>query len=371
VSALEKLIAELTQWDSSLRFQRDLSQLLREQEQTARQTAETTRRTLGKEAKDLPTQDAADLKIIASRQLDHARSLDRIFQDMDRSGAELQKNDPLAARIVAVALDEAGRMGIGGQMRSCADNLRQNQIGQAAEQQTSIMENLRQIIDILIHQSTRESSTDQLARLENFIKDIRKRQQSILEETGRFEQQRQSQGQFNRSQLAAILDLAKLQRSLQIDAIHLGDQLSAAAAFALALDGASRDMDQAAGFLDRYQTAAETQQAQQNAMHRLDLLLEALKPESPENQPNQPANAGDNKPVGGQQPLTQPENTVNLSELKLLKMLQEDINRRTAALAEAVGSEGKSTDQQRKEYEQLAEEQARLAELILKMMKEK
>jgi hypothetical protein len=369
VSALEKLIAELTQWDSSLRFQRDLSQLLREQEQTARQTAETTRRTLGKELKDLSPQDAADLKILASRQLDHARSLDRIFQDMDRSGAELQKNDPLAARIVAVALDEARRMGIGGQMRSCGDNLRQNQIGQAAEQQTSIMENLRQIIDILIHRSTRESSADQLARLENFIKDIRKRQESILEETGRFEQQRQSQGQFNRSQLAAILDLAKLQRSLQIDAKHLGDQLRAAAAFALALDGASRDMDHAAGFLEQHLTAAETQQAQQNAMRRLDLLLEALKPESPENQPNQPTNAENKISANADQAAKQPQNAVNLSELKLLKILQQEINRRTAALAETVGPDGKPTEQQRKEYEQLAEEQARLAELILKMMK--
>ena len=170
--------------------------------------------------------------------------------------------------------------------------------------------------------------------------------------------------------MAAIVELARSQRSLQVDAIHLGDQLSVAA-FALALDGASRDMDQAAGFLDRYQTAAETQQAQQNAMHRLDLLLDALKPEPPENQPNPPANAENKPPANANQTPKQGQSTVNLSELKLLKMLQEDINRRTAALAEAVGSEGKSTDQQRKEYEQLAEEQARLAELILKMMKEK
>jgi len=57
--------------------------------------------------------------------------------------------------------------------------------------------------------------------------------------------------------------------------------------------------------------------------------------------------------------------------LKLLKILQEEINRRTTALAETIGPDEKPTDQQRKEYEQLAEEQARLAELILKMMKEK
>ncbi len=372
IATLEKLIAQFTQRDSNLRFERDLTQLLREQEDTARQTAETGRRTLTKELKDLPPQDAADLKILASRQFDHARSLDRILQDMDRSGAELQNSDPLAARIVAVALDEAGRMGIGGQMRSCGDNLRQNQIGQAAEQQTTIIENLRRIIDILIHQSTRQSTADQLARLENAVKFLHQRQENIRNETRQMEQSLQTQGQFTRAQLAAILDLARWQRSLQIDTMHLGDQLSeASAAFALALDIASRDMDQAAGFLDRHLTAAETQQAQQNAMRRLDLLLDALKPEPPENQPNPPANAENKPPANANQTPNQGQSTVNLSELKLLKILQEDINRRTAALAETIGPDEKPTDQQRKEYEQLAEEQARLAELILKMMKEK
>ena len=372
IATLEKLISQFTQRDSSLRFERDLNQLLREQEDTARQTAESGRRTLTKQLKDLTAQDAAALKILASRQFDHARSLDRIIQDMDRSGAELQNSDPLAARILAIALDEAGRMGIGGQMRSCGDNLRQNQIGQAAEQQTSIIENLRRIIDILIHQSTRQSAADQLARLENAVNFLRQRQDNIRNETRQMEQSLQFQGQFTRSQLAAILDLARRERSLQIDAMHLGDQLSAAsAAFALALDIASRDMDEAAGFLDRHLTASETQQAQQNAMHRLDLLLVALKPEPPENQPNPPANADNKPPANANQTPNQPQNTVNLSELKLLKILQEEINRRTTALAETIGPDEKPTDQQRKEYEQLAEEQARLAELILKMMKEK
>ncbi len=263
-------------------------------------------------------------------------------------------------------------MGIGGQMRSCGDNLRQNQIGQAAEQQSTIIENLRRIIDILIHQSTRQLTADQLARLENAVKFLHERQENIGNETRQLEQSRQTQGQFTRAQLAAILDLARSQRSLQIDTMHLGDQLGeASAAFALALDIASRDMEQAAAFLDRHLTAAETQQAQQNAMRRLDLLLDALKPEPPENKPSPPANAENKPPANANQIPKQGQTTVNLSELKLLKILQEDINRRTATLAQTIGPDGKPNDQQRKEYNQLAEEQARLAELILKMMKEK
>ncbi len=184
---------------------------------------------------------------------------------MQRSAAELQQNDPLAAKILAVALDEAGRMGIGGQMLSCGDSIRQNQIGQAAELQTEIIDNLRQIIDILIHQSTRQSISDQLARLESSIKKLRARQQNIADETRRTEQLRQTQGQFTRAQLAAIIDLARFERSLQFDAVDLAGQLRSAA-FALALESAGRDMNQAAGLLDQRLTGIETQQAQQNAL---------------------------------------------------------------------------------------------------------
>jgi hypothetical protein len=161
-----------------------------------------------------------------------------------------------------------------------------------------------------------------------------------------------------------------LQRSLQVDTIHLGDQLGAAGAFALALDGVSRDMDQAVASLDRRSTGTETQQAQQNVMRRLDLLLEVLKPEPPENNQSKPnANAGNKTPASANQAAKPPQSIENLAELKLLKMLQEEINRRTADLGETVGPEGKPTDQQRKEYSELAEEQARLAEMILKMQK--
>ena len=66
-----------------------------------------------------------------------------------------------------------------------------------------------------------------------------------------------------------------------------------------------------------------------------------------------------------------PQGTVSLAELKLLKSLQQEINLRTAVLAEVVGPDGKPTDQQRREYAELAEEQNALAEMILKMMKAK
>jgi len=128
-------------------------------------------------------------------------------------------------------------------------------------------------------------------------------------------------------------------------------------------------MDQAAVLLQRGQTGPETQQPQRNALHRLELVLTALKPEMQEKQPTTGENATQTETVetGDGQRASQGAQT--LAELKLIKLLQQEINMRTAALAQAVGPNGKPTDQQRRQYEQLAEEQNRLAELVLKMQK--
>lgn len=130
-------------------------------------------------------------------------------------------------------------------------------------------------------------------------------------------------------------------------------------------------MDQAAELLEKNLTGKETQEAQHNALRRLALLLEALKPEAAENQADIGENASGAKADVGQQGQKPSQKSLSLAELKLLKMLQEEINGRTVALAEAVGPDGKPTDQQHRQYAQLAEEQNRLAELIIKMMNAK
>jgi hypothetical protein len=57
-----------------------------------------------------------------------------------------------------------------------------------------------------------------------------------------------------------------------------------------------------------------------------------------------------------------------LAELKLLKLMQEDLNRRTRELDEAVRSGRKSAEDARGEYGRLSEEQGRLAEMLLRLL---
>ena len=138
----------------------------------------------------------------------------------------------------------------------------------------------------------------------------------------------------------------------------MAEKMIASGAFHLALQGAGRDMGRAAGLLDRSNTGQPTQQAQQHAARRLDMLLEALRPEQqPEDNGEPGGGAGGQGGAGGRAVQT-------LAELKLLKLLQVEINLRTVQLEEA----GAPTDVQENEYDALAEEQRKLADLVLQML---
>jgi hypothetical protein len=491
IAALERMLGQLSRWDNYRRFHREISQLLRDQEELSRRTAEVGRRTLTQELRDLAPQDSADLKIIAGRQLELARQLDRILQEMDQAGGELRNSDPLAAETVADALDEARRLSIGGQMRTAAAQVQQNQIGQSVAGQKQIGQDLQEVLDILgnrrqhelvllvkklsdaaadlaaieqkqaglrkqldesakeasesarrtiigkagaeqkaiqqeatslarrlerlqaeaarlalrraaelmgeagqnadqndgdaarrrtadaekalaetrrqlaqaLRQAAVELAMEQLARLEDNLKHLHRQQQNAIDETKRLHALAQSQGELTRAQALAVRDLVRLERSLQTDAARLGEQLAGAGAFEMALTGAAGDMGRAAALLDRRETGDGTQQAEQDALQRLDMLLEALKPEEPT------AESDGGGGQGNQQGPPPGAGIQSLAELKLLKLLQHEVNLRTEKLQQAVGPDGRPDDQQRRQFQSLAEQQGRLADLLLQLLR--
>jgi hypothetical protein len=486
IASIQQQIAQLVRWDGYRRLHREIGQLIRDQEDAARRTSEVGRRTLTHDLRDLSPQDAADLKIAAARQLEIARQLDRLLQEADQSTVDLRKTDPLAAETVADALAEARRLAISGQMRTAAGHIQENQIGQAAAAQKHILQDLREVLDILAHQRQNETTrllkklreaqadlatleqrqdelriqtnaaaknrdagtrnrdlqrlaraqqqlrdeaerlarqlarlqaekpaeavdlaarqmadaqqraaqgdaaeaarqaanaqrsladarrrlddhlnqadarltAEQVARLDDEVKHLRRQQENALDEARRLYGLEQSQGQLTRSQAISLRDLAKLQRSLQTDTAQLAERLRGAAAFELALVAAATEMNQAADSLDRRQIGPPTQDAQRRATNQLNLLVEALKPEQPVAQ-DQGSNAGNNttkrNPPGAGLP--------PLAELKFLKLMQQDINARLDRLQQAVAP-GKPTPEQSRQYTGLSEQQGRLADIL-------
>ena len=198
---------------------------------------------------------------------------------------------------------------------------------QAADAQRSLADARRQLADQL-GQAAARLTAEQVARLEDNVKHLRRQQENALDEAQRLRGLEESQGQLTRSQALSLHELARLQRSLQTDAARLGQQLSGAGAFELALIGAAGDMGQAADSLDRRQTGPPTQDAQRRAIRRLDLLVDALKPEPPAEPQDNSSSGGNNGGTKGPQGAGLP----SLAELKLLKLMQQEINFRIESL---------------------------------------
>lgn len=363
-AAIQRQIDELTRRDGYRRLHREIAELLRDQEEAKVRTLEVGRRTLTREPRDLSSQDAADLHAAAARQRELARWLDRAIQEAARANAELRAADPAAADLVAAALKDTQRLGISGQMRDAGDRIERNQIGQAAMAQKQIAQNLQDVLDSLADQRRQDAgelSAEQLAKLEGNVKQLRSRQQERLEEAVRLDGIERSEGGLSRSQALAVRDLARMQRTLQADAARLGDRLVGCRAFRLALAGVAGDMRQAADAFERRQIGEPPQAAQRRAVRRLDLMATAMKPEKTSGAGKQDSNDGSANAPGKQ--AGQPGGVQTVAELKLLKFMQQEINLRTEALQQSL-ADGALTDQQRREFADLSEQQERLAEIV-------
>ncbi len=185
-------------------------------------------------------------------------------------------------------------------------------------------------------QARAELALEQLARMEDALKHLRRRQQQALEKTQRFDRLQVDQGRLTRAQTVGLRDLARLQRTLREETQGLGEKLLGAGVFQLALAGAAQSMGRAAGMLDLRQTSRPTQEAQRYAAGRLDLVLEALEKEPPDDDPNADAGGGAGAGAGAGQAAEPGEAIQSLAELKLLKLLQKEINLRTEQLQQAI-----------------------------------
>ena len=119
-------------------------------------------------------------------------------------------------------------------------------------------------------------------------------------------------------------------------------------------------MGRAAGLLDRGMTGEETRRAEQTALDRLIQLQQALKPDPPvagQQPPQQPQQPGQ----GAEPP--QSDAIHALAELKLVKLMQEEINRRTIELEEA-GQRQPLSEEQRAEVNDLADESGSTGKII-------
>ncbi|MEX2112471.1 MAG: hypothetical protein WD845_04760, partial [Pirellulales bacterium] len=209
-------------------------------------------------------------------------------------------------------------------------------------------------------QAEADLAREQLAKLQDSLKSLHGRQQKLTVETERLEKLHVAAGKLTRAQSATVHDLARQQTMLKTETSLLAEKLALAEVIHLALDGAARQMARAGGLLERERTGSQTQTAQEAARVRLAQLLAALDDKS--KKPAQEGEQGEGG-AGGANSGAREDGAQVLTQLKLLKILQEDLNTRFRS---ATADEDRA-DAGNDELAEIATEQGKLAELALKL----
>jgi hypothetical protein len=165
--------------------------------------------------------------------------------------------------------------------------------------------------------------------------------------------------------------LAGDERDLAKTAHEHSELLFGLGAVRVGLEDANQRLSAAAERLDERDTGAAAQRAERSALARLEGMLQAFAQTESEASPNNPNQSNQESAASGQQPQRRP--TFELLEVKMLRMLQADLNERTRHLQTQLDGLGTpSSPNERaellREAQELQAEQGRLANLVQEML---
>ena len=294
--------------------------------------------------------DAAEAK----RQLERlAREEMQLQDEAARLARRLERlQADTAARTAGGAASKMGQSTAAGQQGDAAG------AGDQAEQAQRDLEEAQQQLAERRRQAEEDLAREQMAQLEDSLKSLHERQEKMIGETDRVEKLRSAEGRLSRAQVSTVHELARQQKALERETSALQEKLALAEVIALALDGAMKQMNRAANLLESERTDGAAQSAEEAARARLAQLKAAF-----ENQQKPGGQAGGSRAGGGQEGESRRDGNQVLAQMKLLKLLQEDINTRYRDAAEQEPSNRVA----QRDLEEMAAEQGKLAELALKL----
>lgn len=235
----------------------------------------------------------------------------------------------------------------------------------AAESIQQAGDDIEQLQDELA--AAEKEAAEQLAqenfeKLTSLIAGLKLRQESVVTETARLEEERAARGQWTRGQLRSLKDLADVEKGLHTDLADVQKTMASTAVVKKALEFAERDLRRAAVRLDARQTDRITQELEQQVVKRFDQLLTAwnAKPvidgEPPAENADPPKDDDAPKTAG-----PPGESLPQRLELQLLRDMQADCLERTKAWEQKRMEAGQFTDDEAAQVEELAVEQGELA----------
>ncbi|MEM8864470.1 MAG: hypothetical protein AAGF31_02855 [Planctomycetota bacterium] len=155
--------------------------------------------------------------------------------------------------------------------------------------------------------------------------------------------------------------LAQAQRALEVVIAAAAEELASRAVFSLALESAAADMRGAAERLEADDPSRPTQRREYAALTRLRHVSQVLKP-SPNLTPPDSEQGGQGSQGGqGKQPEPPP---IAVAELKMLRLMQLDVNARTRQFEADAASGLLARSERQEQARTLAAEQQQLLELV-------
>lgn len=293
------------------------------------------------------------------------RELQRLDSEQKRLQQETQRHARQLARLTAEQPAQAAREGAQRMGEACrsAGQGEGSKAAQHSDEARKALEQAQKSLAAQRQQAEAQLAEAERAKFEEAVKSLHTRQDKALQETQRLADLVRQQP-LTPGQEASLVDLAREQRLLQTETMALAEKHAEARVFALAVAAAANQMAMAAGLLDRQQTGDATQQSQHSALARLAQVLESLKPEPPEERPQEQGKKGGAGQGAPKRPRN-PGGVPDLAQIKLLKLMQEDVNRRTHLLERAMDRGGSETQDARRQLVELSVEQGRLAELLI------
>jgi len=286
----------------------------------------------------------------------------------DQTGELAKKLDKNQASDAAGAAQDAA-----GSMKQAAEAAKGNQPAEASQQSRDAQKKLqeaRRSVNDQIAQRQADLLREQMARLEQHINGLVVRQEAAQREAKRLlGLKKQQKDQLTEAQTTSVGDLSVEQEALAVEARTLGQGPQMPAAFSLQLQWTGDDMSTAASRLRDLKLDDATLAAQQSALDRLQLILEALRSASQAGNNN-----SEESPMGEESPMPPPADDApppdihDLAEVKLLRGMQADINRRTMELESQRKPDGSLPPLVAEQLAQVAEEQGRVAELAMKLV---
>lgn len=245
----------------------------------------------------------------------------RLSESTDDAARELRR---LGAEAPTESLRQAGS-----HMSDAEERLERGQPGSAETQQKQAVQELKHAAEGL--KQSKQKAGEQLARqglvrVADQLEGLAARQKSVIDETKRLDSERIQTGRLTRGQLRSLQSLTEIERQTREETTRVANELQNADVYQWALRRGAGAMREAADRLGTQVTDAQTIALETDAWSRLRELAQLLKPEPPSsgnatNEQKTGTNAG-----GGN------EGVPMLAQLKLLKALEQDLERRTQEL---------------------------------------